>query len=279
VSSTFNPWLERRVLGYAHQGGAKEGPSSTLHAMRQALANGADALELDVHATRDRELVVCHDETVERTTNASGRISELTLAELQQMDNAYWFVPGEVVAPGRDEADYVHRGKAPADPEFGIATLRSVLDAFPGVYLNLDIKQTAPDVEPYEADLAALLREFGRSDDVIVASFWDAATDAFHAHAPEIHISAGTLATAAFWEAVQKGEPAPATPHVALQVPPMFQDIVVVDERFVARAHEHGLAVHVWTIDDPAEASRLVALDVDAVITDRPAAVTPVLHP
>lgn len=265
------------MLSYAHQGGAREAPSSTLYAMRQALAAGADALELDVHATRDRELVVCHDETVDRTTNGTGRISELTLAELQQLDNAYWFVPGEVVAPGRDESAYVHRGKAPADPEFGIATLRSVLEAFPGVYLNLDIKETAPAVEPYEAELAGLLREFGRSDDVIVASFWDAATDAFHTHAPEIHISAGTLATAAFWEAVQKGEPAPPTPHVALQVPPMFQDIPVVDERFVARAHDHGLAVHVWTIDDPAEAAALVALGVDAVITDRPTAITPVL--
>ena len=275
---TSNPWLHRRVLSYAHQGGAREAPSSTLHALRTALAAGADALELDVHATRDRHLVVCHDETVDRTTDGTGRISDLTLAELQQLDNAYWFVPGEVVARGRHEGEYIHRGKAPADPDFGIATLRSVLESFPGVYLNLDIKETAPAVEPYEAELAALLREFGRSDDVIVASFWDAATDAFHAHAPEIHISAGTMATAAFWEAVQKGEPAPETPHVALQVPPMFQDIPVVDERFVTRAHEHGLAVHVWTIDDPAEAASLVALGVDAVITDRPAAVTPALR-
>lgn len=278
MSPAQNPWLQRRVLSYAHQGGAREGPSSTLHAMRQALAAGADGLELDVHATRDRQLVVCHDETVDRTTNGTGRISEHTLAELQQLDNAYWFVPGEVVAPGRDESDYLHRGKAPADPEFGIATLRSVLESFPGVFLNLDIKETAPAVEPYEGELAALLREFGRVDDVIVASFWDTATDAFHALAPEVHISAGTLTTAAFWEAVQKDEPAPETPHVALQVPPMFQDIPVVDERFVARAHDHGLAVHVWTIDDPAEAAALVALGVDAVITDRPAAVTPALR-
>ena len=273
-----NPWLERRVLSYAHQGGAREGPSSTLFAMHQALAAGADALELDVHATRDRQLVVCHDETVDRTTNASGRIADLKLAELQELDNAFWFVPGEVVAPGRPDEEYVHRGQAPDNADFGIASLRTVLEEFPGVILNLDIKETAPAVEPYEAELAALLREFGRADDVIVASFWDAATDAFHQHAPEIHISAGTLATAAFWEAVQKDEPAPVTPHVALQVPPMFQDIPVVDERFVVRAHDHGLAVHVWTIDDPDEAARLVGIGVDGIISDCPSVITPVCH-
>jgi glycerophosphoryl diester phosphodiesterase len=238
--------------------------------MGQALAAGADALELDVHATADGHLVVCHDETVDRTTNASGAIAAMTLAQLKQLDNAYWFVPGEVVAPGRAEGDYVHRGKAPAEPAFAIATLDEVLEAFPGVYLNLDIKQTAPVVEPYEQRLADLLRAHGRGDDVIVASFWDVATDAFSEIAPEIPISAGTLATAAFWEAVQKGEPAPLTRHVALQVPPSFQEHTIVDARFVERAHDHGLAVHVWTIDDPDEAAALVALGVDAIISDRP---------
>jgi glycerophosphoryl diester phosphodiesterase len=63
---TTNPWLERRILNWAHQGGAKEGPSSTLHAMREAVAAGADALELDVHMTSDGVLVVSHDATDDR---------------------------------------------------------------------------------------------------------------------------------------------------------------------------------------------------------------------
>src|SRR5687768_9453981 len=94
---TTNPWLERRVLNWAHQGGAKEAPSSTLFALRQAVANGADALELDVHMTKDGVLVVCHDATVDRTTNATGAIAELTLDDVKRLDNAYWFVPGSVV--------------------------------------------------------------------------------------------------------------------------------------------------------------------------------------
>src|SRR5438874_10252841 len=143
---TDNPWLSRRVLNYAHQGGAREAPSSTLCALRQAMTRGATALELDVHATADRELVVCHDATVDRTTDATGAIAEMKLAELRSLDNAYWWAPGEVVATDRAVGDYVYRGRAPADHDFGIATLREVLEAFPAVFLNLDIKQTAPAV-------------------------------------------------------------------------------------------------------------------------------------
>ncbi|MBA3653806.1 MAG: glycerophosphodiester phosphodiesterase [Actinobacteria bacterium] len=274
-----NPWIDRRVLNYAHQGGAREAPSSTLFALRQAIAAGAHALELDVHATADGHLVVCHDATVDRTTSAAGAIATMTLADVQALDNAYWWVSGHVVAPGRPDADYVHRGKAPDDRDFGIATLREVLDAVPGVFLNLDIKQTAPAVEPYEAALAELLQEYGRTDDVIVASFNDLATDAFKHHAPAVSTSAGTVAVAEFFAAVRDGEPTPSgvLRHHALQVPATFQDVTLVDERFVTRAHEAGLAVHVWTIDDPAEMRRLVELGVDGVMTDRPSVLTEVL--
>ena len=272
-----NPWMARRVLNYAHQGGAREAPSSTLFAMQQALDAGADALELDVHATADGELVVCHDATVDRTTPATGAIADLTLDQVRDLDNAYWFVPGEVVAPGRPDADYQYRGRAPADHAFGLATLREVLEAFPAVFLNLDIKQTAPAVKPYEEALARLLREFGRADDVIVASFLDNATDAFSQAAPEISTSFGTIGTAEFWRAVQDGEPPPPTRHHALQVPPSFGDRTVVDQRFVDVAHDQGIAVHVWTIDDPDEMARLLALGVDGIMTDTPSVLARVL--
>ena len=275
----MNPWLERRVLNYAHQGGAREAPSSTLFALHHAIANGADAIELDVHATSDRELVVCHDATVDRTTNASGAIAAMTLAEVQALDNAYWWVPGEVVAHDRDAADYPHRGRAPDDRQFAIATLREVLEAFPDTFLNFDIKQTAPAVEPYEELLASMLREFDRVDDVIVASFNDIATDTFKAHAPDVNTSAGTLAVAEFYGCVRDDAPVPAsvTRHHAVQVPHTFQDITLVDERFVQRAHEAGLAVHVWTIDDAAEMHELLNLGVDGIMTDRPSVLRTVL--
>ncbi|MEY2426416.1 MAG: glycerophosphoryl diester phosphodiesterase [Actinomycetota bacterium] len=273
-----NPWLDRRILNYAHQGGAREAPSSTLFALRQAVAAGADGLELDVHATADRAVMVCHDETVDRTTAGTGAIAQLAYADLRTLDNAHWWVPGEVVAPDRAADEYVHRGKAAADPSFGIASLRDVLEEFPHVFLNLDIKQTAPAVEPYEQLVADLLREFGRTDDVIVASFDDRATDAFSAVAPEVSTSCGTLVTASIWQAVQDGKALPETRHHALQVPAALRETVVVDERFVARAHDHGLAVHVWTIDEPEEMERLIDLGVDGIMTDRPSVLEALLQ-
>jgi glycerophosphoryl diester phosphodiesterase len=272
-----NPWLERRVIAYAHQGGAWECPSSTLFAIRQARAAGATGIELDVHATADMELVVCHDATVDRTTNATGRIAEHTLAELRAMDNSFWFIPGADVTPGHPPGDYPYRGRAPADRAFGIATLREVLEEFPGVVLNLDIKQTAPLVPAYEPALAALLEEFGRTDDVIVASFLDQATEAFAALAPQVPVSAGTLATAEFWRAVHAGAEPPPTAAVAFQVPERQGDLLVADERFLQAAHSRGLAVHVWTVNDTEAMQRLVDLGVDGIISDRPTALSSVL--
>ena len=272
-----NPWLGRRVLNYAHQGGAREAPSSTLYAMREAIAAGATAIELDVHCTADRVLVVCHDATVDRTTDGTGAIADLTLDEVKRLDNAYWFVPGEVVAPGRGDDEYVHRGKAADDIAFRIPTLAEVLEEFPTTFLNFDIKQTAPTVEPYERLLAEELRRFGRTDDVIVGSFLDGATDAFAKHAPDVTTSAGTLAVAGFVRALQDGLDPPSLPHAALQVPPAYEDITIVDERFVATAHDKGMAVHVWTIDDETEMRRLLALGVDGIMTDRPSVLAGVL--
>ena len=273
-----NPWLERRVLNYAHQGGAREGPSSTLLAMRQALDAGAMALELDVHATVDRELVVCHDATVDRTTDGTGSIAELTLDEVQSLDNAYWWVPDSVVDHFAEPADYPLRGRAPADPELRIPALREVLEAFPDVYLNVDIKQTAPTVVPYENLVADLFREYGREDDVIVASFSDTATDAFSTLAPDISTAAGLGAMAGFYFAVQEGCEPPPMRHHALQVPPSHEGTTVVDAAFVEAAHAASMAVHVWTIDEVEEMERLIDLGVDGVMTDRPSVLAGVLR-
>jgi glycerophosphoryl diester phosphodiesterase len=275
--SVGSVWLERRVIAYAHQGGAWESPSSTFHAIRHALAAGATAVELDVHATADHELVVCHDATVDRTTEASGAIASFTLEELRRLDFSYWWIPGADVTPGRPAGEYPFRGRAPEDRSYGIATLREVLEEFPGVVLNLDIKQTAPTVAPYEEALASLLAEYGRVDDIIVASFLDLATDAFRGFAPVVPTSAGTIATAEAWRAVQAGEPMPDIPAVAFQVPERHGDLVVVDERFVEAAHRSGKAVHVWTVNDAESIKRLLGLGVDGIISDLPTTLSRVL--
>ncbi|MEJ7765781.1 MAG: glycerophosphodiester phosphodiesterase [Acidimicrobiales bacterium] len=267
-----NPWLGRRVLGFAHQGGAREAPSSTMFALRQAVEVGADVLELDVHRSADGHLVVCHDPTVDRTTDGTGRIAALTLEQLQSLDNAHWWRPGEVVDHEAGPANLPLRGRAPKERELGIATLAEVLGAFPDVLLNLDIKQTAPDVVPYEAQLADELVAAGRSDDVMVGSFSDVSLDAFRAEGTGISTSCGPRDVVALAQALGAGDPVPeeVRVHASVQVPPRFGGVDVVTAQSVLVAHEAGLAVHVWTIDDEPEMRRLVDLGVDGVMTDRP---------
>ena len=262
-------WTRRRVIAYAHQGGSFEAPSSTLYAIGRALAAGATGIELDVHATRDRRIVVCHDDTVDRTTAHSGSISDLTLDELRAMDNAYWWVEGETATPGRADHEYELRGRAPADRSLGVATLAEVVEAFPGVLLNLDIKRTAPAVEPYEELLAEELARLGAGETVMVASFLDDAIARFRGHAPGVATSAATGEVAAFFFGLDQPEP-PVPPVSAFQVPATFGDVTVVDERFVAAAHAAGVAVHVWTVNEPEEMEALLDLGVDGLISDRP---------
>lgn len=262
-------WTRRRVIAYAHQGGSFEAPSSTLYAIGRALAAGATGIELDVHATRDRRIVVCHDDTVDRTTAHSGSISDLTLDELRAMDNAYWWVEGETATPGRADHEYELRGRAPADRSLGVVTLAEVVEAFPRVLLNLDIKRTAPAVEPYEELLAEELARLGAGETVMVASFLDDAIARFRGHAPGVATSAATGEVAAFFFGLDQPEP-PVPPVSAFQVPATFGDVTVVDERFVAAAHAAGVAVHVWTVNEPEEMEALLDLGVDGLISDRP---------
>ena len=264
-----NPWLDRRIIAFAHQGGSFEGPSSTLAAIEHALSVGATAIELDVHATSDRHIVVCHDDTVDRTTNHHGEIASLTLEEVREMDNAYWFVAGETTTPGLEAHHYLHRHRAPADRAYGVVTLAEVVERFPGVLLNLDIKRTAPEVEPYEALLADELRRLGRCDSVIVASFHDEAIKTFRRVAPEVATSAATIETTEFFLSLSSGT-AIVPPAVALQVPTTFDTLTVVSRDFVDAAHDAGLAVHVWTINTESEMNELIDLGVDGIISDTP---------
>ena len=257
---------------FAHQGGAKEAPSSTLFAIEMAVASGATGIELDVHQSADGVLVVCHDPTVDRTTNGSGAIAQLTIAELEALDNAYWFVPGLTSAHGRGPGSYPYRGLADADERFRIARLDDVLEATRGYLVNLDIKQSAPAVAPYEARLAQSLREHGRTSDVIVASFSDRSLAAFKSFAPEVATAAASQELTGFVQAVLAGvDPDPSLrAHVALQMPHRVAGIRLVDERFVLAAHRAGLAIHAWTVDDPSAITSLFEIGVDGVMSDLP---------
>src|SRR5918997_1018480 len=136
---TDNPWLDRRPLNIAHQGGEIEAPSDTLYAFKTSKQKGADVIETDVHLTADGHVVVLHDDTVDRTTNGSGSVEQMTLEQVKQLDAAYWFVEGEgtVHDPSRPATDFTWRGVATGDRrppkrfeanDFTIPTLDELLE-------------------------------------------------------------------------------------------------------------------------------------------------------
>ena len=291
--ASANPWLDRRDLNIAHQGGEIEAPSNTLFALKTAKAKGSDVLEIDVHATSDGELVVLHDATVDRTTAGTGEVDAMSLEEIKALDAAYWFVPGCGTCHDRPSSEYAYRGYATGERriapklrrkgfragDFRIPTLREVLEAFPDELINIEIKNTAPMTAPYEDKLAALLDEFDRGQDTIVVSFTDNATEAFKLWAPGVATAVGTAQAALFWGSAQGPLPgAPNPRHQALQVPIELNGLTVVTPEFVERAHANGLAVHVWTINDRATMEWLLDIGVDGVMTDRPALLEQVLR-
>jgi glycerophosphoryl diester phosphodiesterase len=292
-----NPWLDKRVLNIAHQGGEDEFPSNTMYAFKRAVKAGADMLELDVGVTKDGKVVVSHDTTLDRTTNGRGTIESKTLAQIRRLDGAYWFAKGgDAYRHGRKRSAYKLRGiatgkrkppKGYTRADFRVPTLAQVLAAFPRTPINIEIKgrtkaeTDAEYVENAEA-LAALLRTSARRD-LIVVSFKQAAVDRFHALAPEIPVAPGIDGAIAWY-----GGGSPGDGVVAFQLPITYvlggQEIDVTTAENVARAHREGFAWHTWLSDDgesPATWRNLIDWCVDGVMTARPVAFERVLrgHP
>lgn len=270
-------WLQRRPLNIAHAGGDLEAPHETMFAYVSAVQAGADMLEMDVRLSADGQLMVVHDDTLDRTTNATGALRDLTTAQLQQLDNAYWFVPGCWSCHDRPASEYRYRGvrtgaKAPppgfTPDDFAIPTLQQIFDRFPDRLLDIEIKD-GPDGMAAAEKLAAVLQQTGRGDRVTVASFDDAILDHFKAFAPDVATSPGLgRMTQWFFDRV------PMPEHKVLQVPPVYSGITVVTPDFVADAHRLGLAVHVWfngnDDDVPSEWNALLDMGVDGLITGKP---------
>ena len=275
-----NPWLERRPLNIAHQGGEIEAPSDTLYAFKRAERLGADVMEMDVHLTADGEVVALHDETVDRTTSGTGSVEDMTLAQAKRLDAAHWFVPGIGTTHDEPAEAYTLRGVATgarrpprrySANDFTIPTLREMLDEFPDRLLNIELKPTQRQTGKLELAVADLLEEYGRTDDVIVVSFLDHSLELFKAIAPDVHTATATGNAAAFFATSQGPLPgAPNPRYVALQVPQVFNGVQVLSEDFIADAHANGFAVHPWTINDTAEMETLLDMGADGIMTDRP---------
>lgn len=298
-SKTPNPWLVNGAdpLNYAHRGGVIDFPENTLFAYSEVMLAGADVLETDVYQTADSGLVMLHDLDVDRTTDGTGLVVDLSLAEIGQLDAAYWFVPGAGTPHDRPEEDYIYRGIATGDKppppgytaaDFRIPTLEKVLQRFPDTPLNIELKPDLDEEGNYENQIASLLSQYGRYTDVIVGSFIDAAVNNFKAVAPCVYtfvpLDLGTILVLG----AQGAGTFPDVPeHIAFQVPrdtssisqvPESLFLEVVNEDFVTDAHNANLAVQVWTVNSCEEMLRMMDLGVDAIMTDRPLLLESILN-
>ncbi|CAM4480787.1 glycerophosphodiester phosphodiesterase [Corallococcus exiguus] len=245
------------TLHIAHRGGALLAPENTLEAFQRAVhTHRTDMLELDVHLSRDGEVIVAHDDTLERCTDGEGPLAALTLAQLRKLDAGHRFTPDE----GRT---FPFRGQGVRLP-----TLREVLRAFPTLRLNVELK---PDVPGAEAVLARLLTEEAALGRVCLGSEQDVIAERLHKELPDACHFYPRDALAAFVLALKAGEAPPEDARYSvLDMPLYFGEVRLVDDALLKAAAERGKWINVWTVDNPAEMDRLIQEGIGGIMTDRP---------
>jgi len=248
-----------KVLVIAHQGGDGIFPGDTLYAYEHAAALGADVFEMDAHLTQDGEIVLMHDEKVDRTTDGTGLIEDLTLAELKQLDAAYkWSNAAGQTFPFRGQG-------------IQVPTLRELFEQFPDKRYLIEIKLTKnPIAQPF----CDLIREYHMQDKVIVGSFHDEAMAMFRETCPEVATGASQGEATAFvvlGKVLLSGWISPQ--YQDLQVPyekSESKGIPIMTARFIREAHSKNVKVEPWTVNDPELMKQYIEWGVDGIITDRP---------
>lgn len=263
-----------RVLVLAHRGARSVAPENTLAAARAAAELGADGWELDVRRTRDGQLVLVHDETLVRTTNAwevfpdrsPWRVADFTLEEIRTLDAGSWFVREDPY--GTIRGGEVPREAAEAFRGERVPTLREalLLSRELGLLVNIELKGVpfaplSPERRATVEEVAALVRELGMAEAVLVSSFDHEMIRHLTAVAPEVP---GALLTTflppSAVDYARGFRAAAVNPSVEAYTPEW-------GERF----REAGLRVYVWTVNDPEAMSRLAAdHSVTGIITDWP---------
>ena len=230
----------------AHRGGRAHAPENTLEAMHLGVAAGADAIELDVHRSRDDEIVVIHDSTVDRTTDGSGAVAEMTLAELGSFDAGSRFMRKHGGFAG-------HRCRIP--------TLESVLESFPAIPIIIELKTPAAS-----ALTRSLIEKHAASGRCLVDSFHAEALAIFRGsripHGPS-RDGVARLIVRAYLRT-----PWPAVRMDAICIPRRYRGFPLPVERIAALLRKEGKPTHIWTVNDPREAAFLWRRGICGLVTD-----------
>jgi glycerophosphoryl diester phosphodiesterase/membrane-associated phospholipid phosphatase len=248
---------DREVSIIAHGGAQGHAPANTMVAFETALELGADTLEMDLQLTADGEVATIHDATVDRTTDGSGAVRDLSLADLQALDAGATWQDEDGATP------FAGRG-------IRHAALREVLERFPDTPLVVELKTDGGPaiIQP----VLDLLAEYGRDDGtVIVASFSEEYLGPVRAQAPQVPTNMPESETYAFYLRQLVGlHPWWSPPGEVFQVPERFDGRLVVTPRFTRAAERLGVDVQVWTVNEPEQMHRLLDAGAHGLLTDYP---------
>jgi len=230
-----------------------------MYAFENAVEIGADILEMDAHITKEGQIVLMHDETVDGTTDGTGLIEDLTLSELKQLDAAYQW--------SNDAGKtYPYRGQG-----IQVPSLEEVFQKFLQMRYVIEIKLTE---NPIDEPLCDLIRQYQMQDQVMIASFHDEAMQNFRETCPEVATSASRTEVRNFvllGKIFLSGFVAPRYQSIQPPYDPAeSMNIPIMTERFIREAHAKNMKVEPWTVDDPELMRRYIEWGVDGIITDRP---------
>lgn len=236
-----------------------EAPENTLVSFQRAFDDGAECVEFDVRGSKDGEVMIFHDATLQRTTNGRGRLHQRTVAELKTLDAGYRF------SAGGEGPLYRRRG-------ITIPTLAEFFATFSKARAIIEIKQRRPTIVERVVET---IRRFGKEEEVLLATESDLIMDEIRGTLVRAKLSIATGfaygEVAEFFAWAASGKSGAYRPlGQAFQIPREYRGLTLVSERTIAAAHELGVEMFVWTINDSREMERLLGMGVDGIITDYP---------
>jgi glycerophosphoryl diester phosphodiesterase len=261
------------ILAVAHRGGSAYAPENTLLAIDNAARLGVDAIEFDVMFSADGELVVFHDDTLERTTDCEGTVSDWTVAELTDCDAAHWFSPGQPVTQPDEDLDHPLRGAG-----VGIPTLDEIFawaaaygDDLPTLFVEVKTIPGEANFDPIAVDYAEevlrLADEHGVTGQIVVLSFWPAVIDWVKQLNPDVPTKLLTTSEVAITATMNLTYVVTRDHDIA---GPNFTAPDFTNQ-FVAAAHGAGKQVSTWTVNEVGDIETVLEIGPDAITSDVPA--------
>ncbi|MET3575849.1 glycerophosphodiester phosphodiesterase [Bhargavaea ullalensis] len=250
-----------RPIILAHRGGAGLAPENTMTAFRKSAELGVHGFEVDVYLTKDEEIIIFHDDSLGRTTDLEGKPGDYPLADLRKADFGYRFCTEDGLYPFRGQCG-------------GAVTLKELLDEFPHMLINIDMKD-APDT--YEGGIVPsklwkVIDEAEAHNRVVVTSFFDSQIDRFNLYARnQVALGAGEHEVRRAYLSFASGFGHLYQPDADVIQIPVSSGVFPLDlGPFIRFLGKRNVPVHYWTINDPDEMIRLIRSGASGIITDRP---------